>query len=81
MPRTTLIARLEALEHQIGLSAASIATHLAMIERERADTIRTGTSEATLAILRVTLAAQEAERARLRAELAALSSPAGSGDA
>lgn len=80
MPRTTLTARLEALEHQIGLTASNIATHLAMIERERVDAIKTGTSDATLAVLRVTLAAQEAERDRLRAELATLSGPTGSGD-
>jgi hypothetical protein len=72
MPRATLGAQLEALEKLISLSEANIASHLAMIGRERRDGINPRTSEATLAILRLTLAQQERDRDKLRGELATL---------
>lgn len=75
MPRQRTTARIEAVERQMSLVAAAIASHVEMVAGERGIGIDTGASQTTLTILRVTLGAHESELDKLRLEMAALPDP------
>jgi hypothetical protein len=72
MPRARLAAQLEIVETQIELTQASIDGQRALIENMRQKAYAIGDAETHLTILQARLAMHQAERNRLRTELAAL---------
>ncbi|MBX3501437.1 MAG: hypothetical protein KF889_18510 [Alphaproteobacteria bacterium] len=75
MPPTSLLARLEIVEHRIALGEVDIEVQLGLIGELRAAGRATADAHAHLAVLAARLVASLAERDRLRARLAPASRP------